>query len=246
MQNRYSGDIGDFSKLGVLRALHDVGLSIGLNWYLTPDESHNSDGRHTKYLDDEAYRACDPELWHELGPIGKSDDRRVSRLESKRILDATFFSDCLDFRDEDSGKPKRKPERDALRKEWYQRSLDMLAGLDVVCVDPDNGLLVSSAAGTFKENKFVLPRELAGYYARGSSVVCYQHKARKPDYAYARQFVDLLQGGLFPGASGFALKFEKTSQRYYLFIVRPEHRQAIESSMDAMLKTAWGSCFCLL
>ena len=48
MQNRYTGDIGDFSKLGLLRALSNAGLSIGLNWYLTPNETHNEDGKHTK------------------------------------------------------------------------------------------------------------------------------------------------------------------------------------------------------
>ena len=56
MQDRYTGDIGDFSKLGVLRALQNAGLSIGLNWYLTPDETHNSDGRHVNYLDQDEYR----------------------------------------------------------------------------------------------------------------------------------------------------------------------------------------------
>ena len=38
--------LGDFSKLGLLRSLRPAGLSIGLNWYLTPDETHNGDGRH--------------------------------------------------------------------------------------------------------------------------------------------------------------------------------------------------------
>ena len=38
MQNRYTGDIGDFGKLGLLRQLRQTGLSIGVNWYLTPDE----------------------------------------------------------------------------------------------------------------------------------------------------------------------------------------------------------------
>ncbi len=49
MQNRYTGDIGDFGKLGLLRALRASGLSIGVNWYLVPDEGHNNDGKHTKY-----------------------------------------------------------------------------------------------------------------------------------------------------------------------------------------------------
>ena len=55
MQNRYTGDIGDYSKLGLLRALQSAGFSIGLNWYLTPDETHNNDGGHTKYLTQEEF-----------------------------------------------------------------------------------------------------------------------------------------------------------------------------------------------
>ena len=52
MQNRYTGDIGDFGKLGMLRALQAQDLTIGVNWYLAPDEDHNDDGKHTKYLND--------------------------------------------------------------------------------------------------------------------------------------------------------------------------------------------------
>ena len=40
MQNQYTGDIGDFGKLGLLRVLQESGLTIGVNWYLVPDENH--------------------------------------------------------------------------------------------------------------------------------------------------------------------------------------------------------------
>ena len=33
MQDRYAGDIGDFGKIGLLKALYTQGLSIGVNWY---------------------------------------------------------------------------------------------------------------------------------------------------------------------------------------------------------------------
>ena len=39
MQDRYAGDIGDFIKLGLLRALAGSDLNLYINWYLTPDES---------------------------------------------------------------------------------------------------------------------------------------------------------------------------------------------------------------
>ena len=49
MQNRYAGDVGDFGKLGLLRGLTSSQLDIGVNWYLTPDESHNANGKHIGY-----------------------------------------------------------------------------------------------------------------------------------------------------------------------------------------------------
>lgn len=240
MQNRYTGDIGDFSKLGLLRALQSVGFSIGLNWYLTPDETHNSDGRHVNYLHQDEYRACDPDLWLSLKAIVDGKNRAVHYMENDNILQATFFSDCLDFRG------MRKVERIERRIEWFAKSLEVMAGNDIVCVDPDNGLVVPSAKGRPKENKYVLPEELAGYYAQGSTAVYYQHKARYKDEHYAKQLKALLSREDLPGASGLALKFEKVSQRYYMFIIQPKHREMVEKTVKDLLSTAWGEHFRLL
>jgi len=48
MQNRYSGDIGDYSKFVLLKKLFG-NEKIGLVWYLYPDETHNNDGLHKDY-----------------------------------------------------------------------------------------------------------------------------------------------------------------------------------------------------
>ena len=175
MQNRYTGDIGDFGKLGLLRQLSRTGLSIGVNWYLTPDETHNGDGRHIGYLKNVAFRACDEQLWSVLGKIVDAGNRQVNALEHPDILQATFYSQMLDF----AG--ANKTERQILRWEWHNRAIQQLQNCDIVFVDPDNGLIVSSADGTPKSNKFVLPFELAEYYRTGASVIYYQHKARRPD-----------------------------------------------------------------
>ena len=249
MQNRYTGDIGDFSKLGLLRALQSAGFSIGLNWYLTPDETHNSDGRHVDYLHQAEYGECDPALWLGLKAIVNGRNRKVSYMESDDILQATFFSDCLDFYDDaERGRRKCKPkaERTAFRSDWFERSLAAMAGRDIVCVDPDNGLVVPSAEGRPKENKYVLPEELAGYYAQGSTVIYYQHKARRKDPFYAKQLDELLESFDFPGASGLALKFKTTSQRYYMFIVQPRHKEAVDRAVADLLSSAWGEHFALL
>ena len=120
MQNRYTGDIGDFGKLGLLRALRTSGLSIGVNWYLVPNESHNEDGRYVQYLEDEAFRQCDETLWLELKQIIRSGQREVSALQNARLLDAVFFSDFLSF----SG--KMREERISIRQEWHRKALSVL------------------------------------------------------------------------------------------------------------------------
>ncbi len=61
MQNRYTGDIGDYIKYALLRAL-SPGVKLGVAWYLYPDENHNSDGKHIRYLDE-------PQRWRHLDPV---------------------------------------------------------------------------------------------------------------------------------------------------------------------------------
>ena len=240
MQNRYSGDIGDFSKLGLLRALIPCGFPIGINWYLVPNETHNDDGRHVKYLEKEAFRACDEDLWLELGKIVHEGERNIESLQQKSILPAIHYSDILDF----TG--KNKIEREMFRRDWHKKALNELKTAGIVCTDPDNGLVVPSAEGTMRENKYILPDEIRDYYLQGSSVIYYQHKARKKDPFYIEQHKKLLGDPAFAGAKGLILKFEKTSLRYYCFIIQPAHQAVITEAINKMLETAWGDHFAKL
>lgn len=239
MQNRYTGDIGDFGKLGLLRQLSKTGLSIGVNWYLTPDETHNEDGRHIGYLKNDVFRACDEQLWSALGQIVKSGKRQVCELERADILQGIFYSQMLDFTGKD------KAERQRLRWEWHNLAMDELHDRDIVFVDPDNGLIVPSADGTPKSNKFVLPLELAEYYRSGASVIYYQHKARHLDEFYMDQNRRLVESGAFPEATGLGLKFRTTSQRYF-FLIQPKHLDAISDCAEKLVSTPWGQHFSIL
>jgi len=240
MQNRYTGDIGDFGKLGILRQLNQAGLSVGVNWYLTPDETHNGDGRHIEYLQKRDFCNCDETLWCALKQIVNSSLRQVSALESSGLLQARYYSKPLDF----TG--ISKPMRESIRWEWHNLACDRLRGCDIVFVDPDNGLIVPSEQGTRKSNKFVLPFELADYYRSGSSVVYYQHKARRPDEFYVGQHNQLLRSGAFPEAIGFGLKFYTTSQRFYFFLVHPKHVKAVGACVQQMVSGAWQQHFSAL
>ena len=66
MQNAYAGDIGDFAKYGLLRALCGE-RKLGVAWYLHPSQPRvqsGGDGRFTQYLLDAArWSALDPKLF---------------------------------------------------------------------------------------------------------------------------------------------------------------------------------------
>ena len=92
MQNRYSGDVGDFGKLGLLRFLEKQGLKIGVNWYLTDDETHNADGKFIEYTSNKAFAECDDELLHTLSDIITNGRRSVSALEEKTYLQRLYIT----------------------------------------------------------------------------------------------------------------------------------------------------------
>ena len=127
--------------------------------------------------------------------------------------------------------------------DWHRQALQALHGCDIVFVDPDNGLMVPSADGTAKSNKFVLPYELAEYYNAGASIIYYQYKARRPDEFYIDQHRQLVSSGAFPGATSLGLKFTKTSLRYYFCAIRPEHAIAFTTCVQQMMKSPWQHCF---
>ena len=60
------------------------------------------------------------------------------------------------------------------------------------------------------------------------------------------QLKALLRREDFPGASGLALKFEKVSQRYYMFVIQPSHRDTVDEAVSGLLSTDWSRHFRLL
>ena len=115
MQDRYTGDIGDFGKLGLLRVLQSQGLTMGVNWYLTPDRNHHDDGKHTKYLRDESYRKYDESLWLELKKIVEANQRKVSASKTFKYCRRSFANvELLDF------EGKKKAERILIHEEWHR------------------------------------------------------------------------------------------------------------------------------
>jgi len=170
MQNRYAGDIGDYVKLALLRAL-SPDLRLGVAWYLYPDEAHNEDGRHIAYFSNPSkWRSLDPELFDGLKDVVQGN-RSVAALET--LLEATFSRELLNH----AANPASH--RSAARAAWFERLLSSLENSDIVFADPDNGLTDDNpkrrSSPRFGKH---LPFGEALALAAGRCAVIYHHNSR--------------------------------------------------------------------
>lgn len=174
MQNRYTGDIGDYVKYGLLRALAD-GKRLGVAWYLYPDEDHNDDGRHVAYLDDPGrWRSRDPALFDKLKRLVAEGRRTVAAVERSGLLDGALYSGELL-----SAPDLTPPQRREWRRRWFESVVNGLRDCDLVFADPDNGLCEDDRfrPGTVKHWKR-LPLHEAEALAEGRTAVIYHHNSR--------------------------------------------------------------------
>jgi hypothetical protein len=174
VQDRYAGDVGDYIKMALLRAL-SPGRRLGVLWYLFPDEGHNNDGKHTDYLQRASeWRALDPELFDALHQIAHGE-RSVGRLESSVVLDATFFRDAI-VTDRYSAAT-----RSQIRSEWFAAGKGAVEGCDLVFADPDNGLVDNSPQRRRRKGfGKQMPLSEALALADGRSAIIYHHNSRFP------------------------------------------------------------------
>ena len=142
MQDRYAGDIGDFGKYGLLRALCGDDLRLGVLWYAFEGDKKQApnDGKHTAYVHsgrDGSFEECDPDLFAIMRAIVCGGTRSIAEVEQSGALphDALYFSRPLKFRGMKPGQP-----RELKRRAWLGAALRALRAADLVFADPDNGL----------------------------------------------------------------------------------------------------------
>jgi hypothetical protein len=240
MQNKYVGDFGDFGKYALLRCLAQTGLTLGINWYLTPDESHSNDGKHTTYLQNDRMAGYDDEVFSLLRCLVTEQRRNVSEIESSCILPANtvYYSRLLDWTGAAGGG------RSSYRAAWHEQALDTMKNCELVFLDPDNGLQVKSVSLTGRKgNKYIGFHELQDYIQSGKSVVFYNHRERKQEDAYLNKFRKLREDGVFHHTELWGIKFSGGTVRDYIFLLQPEHAASIIHACHALLDSIWRSHF---
>lgn len=249
MQDRYFGDIGDFAKYGLLRAVTtgEPPLRLAVLWYLVPDESHNDDGRHVDYLEPTTanlarFRDCDPELFDKLGDLVRTGTRSVSAVPEHALLPSgTVYHDApLDY----SRVPRE--DRAALRERWLTGALDTADGADVVFLDPDNGLEVGCSPCDDLGPKYTYYDDVSRI-PPAKTLVVYQHSARTPGVPFLKQLetrMEDLRSCLHrPQDAFFAMRWRRVSARAYIFATASSHRTTIRRRLEAMLAGPWGEHF---
>lgn len=242
MQDQYAFDIGDFGKIGLLRAITDsaanASLRCGIVWCMTSNVGNAGDGRHTAYLTrDVGYRDCDPVLYDAFVQNYLSGGRSVARLETCGALPArtVCFGDQM-------------PAKLALRRtEWIASALQATAEAEVVLFDPDNGVvpqrqeLSQSRTGV----KYIWPHELVPFFARGQSVIVYQHATRAGTFSMqiASLASRLARHPEMAHSQWFALVWRPYSARAYLFACQSRHAPILQRIARGMAETAWRGKF---
>ena len=259
MQNRYVGDLGDFGKYGLLKALCSAPevfssrqLTLGVVWYLVPDEGHNDDGKYVQYLvpnarNQEQFRSCDPVLYDVLADIVGAGRRNVASIMARGVLPSgtRYHESALTFDELPGSGSEVQRQRIELRAGWLEGALEATAPCELVFLDPDNGFEVKVGPHQKRGPKYAFFNELMPFLQRGQSLVVYHHMARRGSA------MDQVRGRLAEiedelGYRSFALLYHRGSARAFFVIPVKGYEESLRSKADKFLGGPWSRHFDLV
>lgn len=245
MQNRYVGDVGDFAKYALLRAIsRHTNLRLAVVWYLYSDENHNADGRHVSYLRDRAFAQLDPELLAALARLVDKGRRSVRAVASAGILppNTTYFTGLVS----DSAEAAKvlRAERARSRAAWLKKALKAAQDHELVFLDPDNGIETASVQRhSPKSGKYAYWNELEAFWAQGHSLVVYHHLNRTMTVARQAEVLRKEFETRFPDAPfmGHFLA-RRGSCRHFWIVGQKRHAAALKRAAEKISQTTLRTC----
>ena len=255
MQNKYVGDIGDFGKYGLLRALtghqttsaSEPHLTLGVVWYLYPNEAKTADGKFTDYLDETeknhaVFRDCAPALYDTLRCLVKAGERNVARVQNSDVLpgDTAYYHPSLCYEQK-----SRRPDREVRRQAWIKEACEKTSDAQLVFVDPDNGLSETIDRFRKKGPKFVFMDDLIPYAKRRQSLVIYHHLSRQGTADHQiKSWSARLRDNI--GIEPWSLRYRRGSARVFFVIPNEEHQAVLASRVRSFCDGPWKKHFCLV
>jgi hypothetical protein len=243
MQDRYVGDVGDFGKYALLKALAKDSLRLGVIWYLNPVPEANRDGRLTDYSD---LKSCDPGLFQSLRKLIEENKRLTREVERRYILPTKLFHREHVPR---ASAPRctvvTQEVQKSARQEWFGRARAAVRQADLVFLDPDNGIaeepqkqhnsFTICTKHLMKSAKYAFLDEINFLTSEGKSVVVYQHQQRRKNQI-SEQLAELPLGSL-------ALRFKRISMRIYYVLPAEPHQEILRERAMQFSSGVWGRCF---
>lgn len=208
MKHQYVGDINDYRKYALLRALSVGGANrIGVCWMLTASDG-SSDGNKLSYLQQpDRYCHFDPELFDILAHAASEPDRRrLPTIEdSGAVPGARYYNELL-------------PDELLGRAAFMDQCAATFVNADLLFFDPDNGLEVSLPKGRKNSSKYLYLDEVAAFYEAGKSLLIYQHFPRVERAAFMASRVQQLRRTA-PGCAVWAFT---TAHVVFFLLVHPD------------------------
>lgn len=251
VQDRFVGDIGDFGKYGLLRALTGLWdwkrggplpehkrLSLGVVWYRNDTDTRSGDGKYINYLNKlnklDEYKPCDPKLFDCLASTIRTNERKISSIEQAGILGGnTVYYDKM--------------------KDWMNdaESLERIQEQRIIFLDPDNGLATPTMERKREYSpKHVHIKEIDSFLQYEQTVVIYHHlgrtgleEGRNCHSLQMRDWAKRINDELSPPVFPRVLWYRRGTARAFFILPARQHSTDIDARLSRMLDGPWACHF---
>ena len=238
MRDQFVGDIGDFAKYGLLRALlrHGAAHRLGVVWYANDDVPGSTHGSQTSYLDEDAraYRLCDLGLHDSLRSLVAAGSRRIIAVEASSVLgvDTPYWSDLT-------------PSDYSQRLDWVVGALNRVKSCDLVLLDPDNGIRLEDVTdrGPVSPEHAYRTELLAFSGAAGVAVAYHTPSRHRKGVTHEAQIAEIsrsLTDAPGQGRVVFAARWRRHGARTFLIVCNPNRAEAVRQALQALHRSPWG------
>ena len=217
MKNQYFGDITDYRKYGILRALQECCVSIGVCWMMTPDKAGNKDGRITDYGN-----GTDDALHKFLQKCIREDWRNVGELESSGLLPAAkYFS--------------RPMPSFGGRGDYFAAMRESFDDRELIFFDPDNGI----ALGKTCNEKHLDLRQIARTWEEGFSALIIQFPNRNGSHDEQIIRAGKQLSGITGKKEAVSLFRFRQQKPVFFFMMAQDHHQEKMGKAQKLIKERW-------
>ena len=226
MKHQYFGDISDYKKYSVLRAITDNSqLRAMVAWMLTPDDEKN-EGNINKYLHDpDQWKQFEPDIFdflYEAVIVNQTKDLHL--VEDKGIVPGTnYFWDIL-------------ADNLAERQKYFERLQAASKEYEIVFLDPDNGIATNSIIkGRKNSSKYIFWDEITDLWDQEHSLLIYQHFPRVNRMEYIKEKVGEINNRLNNNET-YAIR---TTYMVYFLVPQEGHSLHFEG-LKEKIEGKWG------